>query len=182
MLKSILIFPNFDNIKKIQSIREKYDSLYTNIRPHITLIFPFESELNEKDILKNIKKTLVNTKEFSASFQQVSGDFKNGYVWLEADEGREDFIQIHDVLYQNELFKPYQRKDIPYIPHITIGQSLSQSEATWLAKDIGKNIGEFKTIINKVSVERILDNNNSEEIAQIDLKTDSLSNNMDGLN
>ena len=73
-------------------------------------------------------------------------------------------------------------KDIPYIPHITIGQSLSQSEATWLAKDIGKNIGEFKTIIKKVSVERILDNNNSEEDAQIDLKTVSLSNSIDGLN
>ena len=41
---------------------------------------------------------------------------------------------------------------------------------------------QLSTIIKKVSVERILDNNNSEEIAQIDLKTVSLSNSMDGLN
>lgn len=35
--RSILIFPKFKNINKIQSIRNKYDRLANFISPHITL-------------------------------------------------------------------------------------------------------------------------------------------------
>lgn len=40
MLRTIMIFPQFDNEEIIQGIRKKYDPLYHLIKPHITLVFP----------------------------------------------------------------------------------------------------------------------------------------------
>lgn len=39
-LRTIMIFPSFENMKLIDSIREKYDPLAKLIRPHLLLFFP----------------------------------------------------------------------------------------------------------------------------------------------
>lgn len=41
--RDILIFPKFNNIDKIQEVRNKYDKLANLIPPHITLAFPFRN-------------------------------------------------------------------------------------------------------------------------------------------
>ena len=43
--RTIMIFPEFENIDIINDIRKKYDPLADLVFPHITLAFPFDSEL-----------------------------------------------------------------------------------------------------------------------------------------
>lgn len=43
-----MIFPKFENIKIIDEIRDKYDPLANHVRPHITLVFPFESNIRNR--------------------------------------------------------------------------------------------------------------------------------------
>lgn len=43
--RTIMIFPEFENIDVINDIRNKYDPLADLVLPHITLVFPFDSEL-----------------------------------------------------------------------------------------------------------------------------------------
>ena len=44
-LRTIMIFPEFENMEIIDNIRKKYDPLAELVRPHITLVFPFESQM-----------------------------------------------------------------------------------------------------------------------------------------
>lgn len=44
--RTIMIFPEFENIDVINDIRKKYDPLANLVLPHITLVFPFDSEFN----------------------------------------------------------------------------------------------------------------------------------------
>jgi hypothetical protein len=47
--RSIIIFPQFGNdTNLIQNIRHQYDPLASKIAPHITLVFPFESEISSE--------------------------------------------------------------------------------------------------------------------------------------
>ncbi len=43
--RCIMIFPQFENIEVIDKIRNKYDPLANHLRPHITLVFPFDSNI-----------------------------------------------------------------------------------------------------------------------------------------
>lgn len=50
MQRTIMIFPQFDNIDVINSIRDKYDPLAKLVKPHITLVFPFDSEITNEQL------------------------------------------------------------------------------------------------------------------------------------
>ena len=54
--RTIMIFPQFDNIERIDGIRRKYDPLSNLVRPHITLVFPFKSEITTEALSDQIKK------------------------------------------------------------------------------------------------------------------------------
>ena len=54
--RDILIFPQFDNIDKIQNIRNKYDELSQILPPHITLVFPFEIDLKNDDLEASLEE------------------------------------------------------------------------------------------------------------------------------
>jgi 2'-5' RNA ligase len=41
-----MIFQQFKNIEIINEIRNRYDPLAKLVRPHITLVFPFENEMS----------------------------------------------------------------------------------------------------------------------------------------
>jgi 2'-5' RNA ligase len=50
--RAIIIFPQFgSDTNLIQDIRNQYDPLANKIAPHITLVFPFESDISSKRYL-----------------------------------------------------------------------------------------------------------------------------------
>lgn len=53
--RTIMIFPQFDNIEKINEIRCKYDPLSDLVRPHITLVFPFKNEITSEYLSEQIR-------------------------------------------------------------------------------------------------------------------------------
>jgi len=52
--RDILIFPDFENIDKIQEIRKQYDELADIIMPHITLAFPFKNNISNTQLKKEL--------------------------------------------------------------------------------------------------------------------------------
>jgi len=56
--RTIMIFPEFDNMKFIDQLRQKYDPLANKVRPHITLVFPFESDMLKHEICEVLSNRL----------------------------------------------------------------------------------------------------------------------------
>lgn len=73
------------------------------------------------------------------------------------EQGKEQIEELHDKLYTGPLL-PLLRKDIPYIPHVTVGRKESSQLATELAKDIPIFHEKLNGIIDRISVERIGEN------------------------
>ena len=61
-LRTIMIFPEFDNIDIIDEIREKYDPLSELVRPHITIVFPFEMDITNEELSMVLCQDLVQIK------------------------------------------------------------------------------------------------------------------------
>lgn len=168
-LRTIMIFPEFDNMEVIDNIREEYDPLAKLVRPHITIVFPFESDKSNDDIKVLLEKRLKSVKPFELKMSGVSKheDRFGNYLFLEVAQGEKELCHIHDILYQNE-FMDYDLK-LPYVPHITIGK-ISESHKLDEAYNKVKDMREsFCAFINKVSMEMIGDNEESIIVAEIDL-------------
>ena len=160
--RDILIFPKFDNIDKIQKIREKNDRLYDKIMPHITIVFPFLSEMSNSEISLRLENLVSNFGKFKVDCRGVSLSNDN-YIFLNCTEGEGEghIVKLHDEIY-SKIFPLYLREDIPYIPHITLGQS----EDINFLKDFEE---DFEAIIEEIILEEIGDNEESIIVNRIKL-------------
>lgn len=172
--RCILIFPEFENIDIINKIRKVYDPLYHKVRPHITLVFPFESYLNTEELKNYLLETLKETKAFKISLYGIVKvqDKSGNYLFLKVIDGKEDLIGIHNNLYKNILkeHKPEWLNNVEFIPHMTIG-SFNNKKSLENAYKETCNIQEvFNTVVKKISVEIIDESELSILEMEIELK------------
>lgn len=153
--RTILIFPNFENMELLSLIRSKYDPIASLIRPHITLVFPFQSALSDEMLVKLIEKQTADFSPFDAHFAGITmqKDSFGNYLFLNVNQGKETLIELHDRLYDSEL-QPFA-STAPYIPHITLGK-LNTCEALFQAYEAVKDLPlSLETKIDTLSVEKI---------------------------
>lgn len=122
----VAIFPS----KKLQdlanSYRKRYDPHYALISPHITLKGPFEAQEEQLlDLSQRLAQIASNTKPFLLKVLKVSS-FKpvNNVIYFKIDPS-DELKKLQETLHTDII------GDVPeysFVPHITIGQNLSNDE------------------------------------------------------
>lgn len=174
--RTIMIFPQFNNIKTIECIREKYDPLFKHVRPHITLAFTFESELTTNELKEHIETVLKNIKPFRLTMEEiVKMDNPLGrYLFLLPKEGIENIKEISSKLYTGVLkpYKPEWLNENTYMPHMTIGCFDSKDDLDKAFAEVSDINESFTTIINMISGEIIDENEDSIIDIEVNLRND----------
>lgn len=168
-LRTILIFPDFENIEIIEKIRQKYDPQVSLIRPHITLVFPFESKIGNKELEQILRGKIKNVCPFEielTGFSKHSDEFGN-YIFLSISKGKREIEKIHRLLYESEL----KEFDLgrTYMPHMTVGKLPTPELLDEVYNEIIKSTDVFKTVVDKISVEMIGENGESIIIFEVAL-------------
>lgn len=170
--RDILLFPDFSNIQKIENVRKKYDELYGIIKPHITLAFPFHTHMSSEEIKEHLKLHLKDIKSFAIKMHGISiheDSSKNtNYIFLNLVKGKKEIIHIHKIIYEKVLNKSLNFK---YIPHITLGDFHSNGNEEKIKEDLKEleNV-DFETVIDKIYLEKVGENEESIIEFKIDLK------------
>jgi 2'-5' RNA ligase len=169
--RTIMIFPEFENINVINDIRRKYDPLAGLVMPHITLVFPFDSELTNEELNLHLKECLSNIRPFKIQLEGFSKqESKYGnYLFLNVVKGIDVIINIHDRLYKDKL-KQYD-VGYGYVPHMTVGKVSSTELLNKAFDDVNKCNDKFSTVVKKISVEMIGEHEESIIIIEYELKT-----------
>ena len=161
--RDILIFPQFTNIEKIENIRKQYDELYKILPPHITLAFPFESSISNDELKDRLMQVLKSVEPFEIVMSGVSlhkdENIKTNYIFLNVVSGVKEIKILHNEIYEKVL---NQKMSFEYIPHITLGTTENEQIEFELNN-------KFKTIVTKVSVEEIGENEESKVLFEVDL-------------
>lgn len=168
--RCILIFTEFDNIEKINELRNKYDPVVNNVAPHITLVFPFESNIDSYIIKKHIEEKIKDTKSFKVELKGVSGESKN-YLFLNVIRGNEELTLLHNKLYTGilEEFKPEFLYTTKFKPHLTVGKIDNDIQFEKALKDTENFNEAFETVVKKITVEIIGENQESIIESEIEL-------------
>ena len=149
--RDILIFPKFKNINNIQEIRKKYVELFDKIMPHITLAFPFDKDISNEQLKYQLEKITENIEKFKIKCKGITfkreNEINQYYIFLNIIEGKERIEEIHTQIYDN-ILNDINIKNYNYDPHITLGCVNSTDEKVETEE-------EFETIIDKIVVERI---------------------------
>lgn len=167
MKRAIVLFPKFDNIETAQAVRERFDPLANYIAPHITLVFPFESALSTQELREHIVRALQGVKRFPVQLGGVTGDFRDGYLFLNVKRGNDEIIDLHDRLYRGVL-EPYLFRKVTYCPHMTIGRLEQQTAFDQAIEELAGFSELFEAEIDRIYLENI----DSHERSTIELAFD----------
>ena len=169
-LRTIMIFPEFDNMDVIDRIRLKYDPLAELVRPHVTLVFPFESDISNEKLEEILESRLQEMNCFELILGNISKqeDLFGNYLFLNVVKGAEELARINRFLYDNE-FKKYDL-GLPYVPHMTIGKLSLVKEMDEAYEEIKDIQDKFSTVVKKISVEMIGENEESIIVIEKKLK------------
>lgn len=149
MKQVLTIFLKKNN--KIEQIRKKYISNYKKFEPHITLVYPFEIE-NQDKLKEHIFESIKLFEPFEISLKGLQKSAKGYYVYLLVDKGKEKIVSLHEKL-NGGILNHFRNPDMPkYIAHLSLGVFGSEEERERAIKDIYKmNIG-FDMKINSIQL------------------------------
>ncbi|MFZ7944623.1 MULTISPECIES: YjcG family protein [Bacillaceae] len=122
----VVIFPSKKLQDLVNSYRKRYDPHYALIPPHLTLKNAFEApEEDAKEFADKLRQIANNTKPFTLKTSKISS-FKpvNNVIYFKIDP-TEELLHLHNDI--NQKFNS-QSVDYAFVPHITIGQKLSNDE------------------------------------------------------
>lgn len=159
-----MIFPKFENGQIIDEVREKYDPLANHVKPHITLVFPFDSNIETNELKQHISSVLAGCKPFEIILHKITpAESFRKYLFLNVGKGSREIIELHKRLYTGILqpYFPEWLKEDTFVPHMTVG-CFDCDENFKTAIDETRNIDDlFETIVDEISVEIIDENEDS---------------------
>jgi len=171
--RCIMIFPKFENGKIIDNIRDRYDPLAMHVKPHITLVFPFDSDIQTNVLREHISLVLSDVKAFEVTLNGIIpvNNFSK-YLFLDIQKGGNKIIELHKRLYTGilENYFPEWLKGHDFLPHMTVGKFNNEDDFTMAINETRNIIDSFKTTVNEVSVEIIDENEDSMIEVNIPLK------------
>ncbi|PGZ97347.1 2'-5' RNA ligase [Bacillus pseudomycoides] len=159
MQRTILLFLDSDNLYEIEEIRRKHDPLYDRIPPHITLVFPFMNEVSNENLKKHIETNISKMNPFHITLSPVVTN-ADEYLFLLIKDEKENIIELHNKLY-TDFLQPFYRKEIPYVPHVTVGRKSDKEHALRVITDLHPLRDIMRFTIDKITVESIGENGKS---------------------
>lgn len=160
MKRAIVLYPSFNNIDVINKIRDKFDPNSKYLAPHLTVVFPFDSNISNDDLKAHMEQSLIGFRSFNIMLNEFTGDFRDRYLYLNVKKGNDEIIELHDKLY-NGLLSPYLFKKLTFNPHVTVGRLSDQSEFDSAIDEISRLDEIFESKIDKISVLNIDDLENT---------------------
>lgn len=116
-----VIFVNEEVEEAIREIYNRYNPIASYVRPHLTLLFPLETDLKPRDIHLHFEAVVSGADSFDIGFDGVKLGTTELLIYLEVSQGAEQLRLLNNELYGGP-FKRFLRKDLPFYPHLTLGR------------------------------------------------------------
>lgn len=125
MKYGIVIFPSKKLQDLVNSYRKRYDPHYALIPPHLTIKEAFNTDLDADAITEKLEEIAKKYEPFNLKINKVSS-FQpiTNTIYFKA-ENIEELTGLHNDCYAQI---PDGESEHPFVPHVTIGQKLSNDE------------------------------------------------------
>ncbi|MGJ8634130.1 MAG: 2'-5' RNA ligase family protein [Luteolibacter sp.] len=157
-MRAIHLFLDFGPNDAIADFRRAHDPLASKIPPHITLVFPFESDIGDDPLASHARQVADSLAPFTVTLGKAE-QHPPDYIWLPVVGGSEIIQSLHHKLYSGPL-AGLKSQVHRYQPHVTIGRvNHRRSEALFYARSIDLPSG---IRVDRITIERICSNEMSE--------------------
>jgi 2'-5' RNA ligase len=144
-----------EDFSRVQNIREEYDlRQFDIVKPHVTFIFP-TAKLDIDSLTNLVKNKVEGFKDIPVIFgsaKVIEDDSKTYFhTFLIPSSGFDEIEELHNAFYTGEL-ESELRADIPFIPHLGIGNDASEQKMKDLAEQINASNVSIPGSISELTI------------------------------
>jgi len=134
---------------RIDKLRKKYDPYFSKIKTHVTLVYPFEVE-DQNKLIEHINYCLEKIESFEITFHKLRKS-KN-FLVLDVERNREKLLRLYKLL-NSGILSGFENKELSiYLPHITLGIFNSNPELMEAIKGLrGRNL-DFRVDVKGITL------------------------------
>jgi len=137
----------------IENQRKVSDPLQKVIAPHFTFVFPVV-DFPADEFCREIRAQLNNIYAFPFLISRAIGhrdEFTGNHLaLLVPGPGAAQIANVHDLLYSG-LLRKHLRRDLPFVPHVTIGTFTDELSRKVVEEWNSKNV-EIRGIISSLDI------------------------------
>ena len=124
--RAIVLFLPQPEPQPLIALRRQFDPLSSAIGAHVTLVFPFHSDLSPQAVREHVADSVRGLEPIAVRLAGVTGARDVGgadmyYLFLNVERGNDAIIELHDRLYRGP-FEAYVSREFTYVPHVTVGR------------------------------------------------------------
>jgi len=106
----------------ISPLRERFDPIYNLVSPHLTLVFPFDSDSSLEELVAAVKIETEQQPAINIKLSSIGDFYPNDPVIYWGVRENKDLADLHLRLYVRlGLALPYKK----YTPHVTVAREIS---------------------------------------------------------
>ena len=139
----------------IEPIRQRFDPLAGFLPSHITLVFPFESDLTTQNLRKHIEVAVEGVAPFALTLDGITGSERE-YLFLVVTRGNESIVEMHERLYSGPL-QVHLSLTHTYVPHVTVGRLGSAAAFEAALTSVAQLDTRIETVAHSLTVYRLED-------------------------
>jgi 2'-5' RNA ligase len=146
----VVAFPHLapKDLAVVEDVRRRFDPQHGRIAPHITLVFATE-RLDVPALSAHVGAVAIGHSSIECVFRATavvsSAPGGASHVFLVSRDGYAEIERLHGSLYTGPL-APDLRRDIPFVPHITVAQAESEDSARRIAASLDLGIGLYARV------------------------------------
>jgi 2'-5' RNA ligase len=150
---AVVWLPELAMADQIERFRRRHDPLAAQLPAHLTLVFPFHSNLTAAQIAAHVRRIVASWPPLPVVFRDIEG-LLDTFVLLMVRERNEALTQLHDKLY-TRILKPHLRTDLDYTPHLTLGRATSAEHFAPMLEEADRLFGrarEWRDVLRELAV------------------------------
>lgn len=138
----------------IESVRQRHDPQAGRIRAHVTMVFPCHAALDDAHAAVNAACSSCVPIPFTIRGAEAVGNAIGGgasVFLIPDDRACARITTLHDRLYQGVL-KNHLRRDIPFLPHITVAADSSLERCQALARELSERCRSISGTVDAIDL------------------------------
>ncbi len=153
--------------KRLDILRKKYDPLYKKYKTHITLVYPFQVEDQEK-LVQHIESCIQGIEPFDITLQKCR---KSGnYLVLDVARTKELLLKLYKKL-NSGILSGFENKELSiYLPHVTLGFFENVSDLMPALNNLRQQNLDFRVDIDHIDLLTLKEDDSVKEIRHFPLK------------
>jgi 2'-5' RNA ligase len=120
MFYAVVHRPEVD-VTLVEDFNRRYNPYHELIGPHVTLLFPVPGEqVREAAVRSRAEEVARQTAPFRVGLNNLELSWDQ-WLFLIPTDGMPAFHRLHNQFFEGE-FSSFLRRDIPFVPHVALGQ------------------------------------------------------------